>query len=125
MMPATLKSSFILIHFDERITAVHASMEFIRNNKGGIKLCYSGFMYTRRSSNATCRRWECSQRKAMHCNGKITTGLENENVIDIVEHNNHFADNGNIEAAKLKLAFKENAIHYRGKTDVSRWCCVC
>ena len=63
----------------------------------------------------------------MNCKGKINTDLENENIIDTVENNNHFADNGNIEAVKMKLAFKENAKHYRGNTThkCCRWCCVC
>jgi len=39
-------------------------MEIMKNAKGGEKLCFGGFMYTKKSPWDSRIRWQCSQRKA-------------------------------------------------------------
>lgn len=90
-------------------------MEFIKNNKGGEKLCYKNYMYTQKSKNETSLRWECSQRKSLSCNGKVVTDLEKMIVLTEISHV-HPALSGKVEAAKLKLDFKEKAKECRGST---------
>ena len=34
-------------------------MEAIRNNKGGIKLCFGGFMYNKKGQSTKRTPWEC------------------------------------------------------------------
>ena len=54
-------------------------MEFITNHKGGLKLCFEGYMYTKRCSSSNQIQWQCSQRAAFKCNGSLYTSLENQN----------------------------------------------
>ncbi|XP_066950862.1 uncharacterized protein [Macrobrachium rosenbergii] len=91
-------------------------MEVIRNNKGGEKLCYKGYMYTKKSTSATTMRWECSRKSAFGCNGKITTNLAISDVISIIEHN-HAGDEGSVEAAKVHTTLFQQAKSTRGNTS--------
>jgi len=50
-------------------------MEFVDLPKDGKKLCYNGFVYTRKAIKKNRVRWECSQRAALACNGAVTTSL--------------------------------------------------
>ena len=52
------------------------ALTLIKNNKGGGKLCYNGFTFTKKSSSKTSIHWECSQRKAYHCKGTVNTDLQ-------------------------------------------------
>lgn len=54
---------------------INVKMEIIKNAKGGEKLCFRGFMYTKKSWDSRIR-WECSQRKAKNCKGALTTSLQ-------------------------------------------------
>ncbi|KAH3741655.1 hypothetical protein DPMN_048380 [Dreissena polymorpha] len=49
-------------------------MEIIKNNKGGQKLCYQGYCYTKKAKSAVSQRWECDQRGSQKC--LATTDLE-------------------------------------------------
>jgi hypothetical protein len=91
-------------------------MEIITNNKGGLKLCYEGFSYTKKEEGKTTRRWECSRRKALGCNGKITTNLEANEIMSRVKHN-HESSNSMIEANEKKLEMKSIAYQSRGNTS--------
>ena len=91
-------------------------MEVIRNNKGGEKLSYKGYMYTKKSSSATTKRWECSRRSAFGCNGKITTNLEMSDIISSIEHN-HERDEGLLEVAKMHITLSQEAKSTRGNTS--------
>jgi len=51
-------------------------MELIDLPKGGKKLCYNGFAYTRQANKKNRVRWECSQRTALACKGAVTTSLQ-------------------------------------------------
>ena len=83
-------------------------MEFITNNKGGIKLCYEGFMYTKKCAQGRKIRWKCSQAKAYGCNACLFTTLEKEDPCLTKQHS-HEPDVKAIEVAKGKAAMKEKA----------------
>ena len=51
-------------------------MEIIKNQKGGIKISYEGYLYTKKATKPTRIRWECSERKAHSCKGAVTTDLQ-------------------------------------------------
>ncbi|XP_068204568.1 uncharacterized protein [Palaemon carinicauda] len=91
-------------------------MEVIRNNKGGEKLCYNGYIYTKKSASKTTKRWECSRRSALNCNGIITTNLEVSAIISSKDHN-HELDEGSVEAAKMHTTLYQQAKSTRGNTS--------
>ena len=62
------------------------TMEIVKNNKGGSKLCFEGYTYTKKSVSKTTIQWECSQRKAYVCKGKVTTDSQVARVIRTIEH---------------------------------------
>ena len=51
-------------------------MEVIRNDKGGSKLLFEGYMYTKKYVSTNRIRWECSQRRAHSCSGGVSTDIE-------------------------------------------------
>ena len=57
------------------------TMEIVKNNKGGSKLSFEGYTYTKKSASKTTIHWECSQRKAYVCKGKVTTDSQVARVI--------------------------------------------
>ena len=73
-------------------------MEIIKNNKGGSKLCAEGYLYTKRSSNSTGIRWECSQRNAFCCKGYTHTELEVKQLLSMTEPS-HDPDPNKVKAA--------------------------
>jgi len=89
------------------------AMEIIESNKGGPKLCYSGYMYTKQWSRANTIRWRCVKR-TLSCKGALVTSLENENAILVIEHN-HDGDESAIKAAKCKSRMKTLAKTTRDK----------
>ena len=48
-------------------------MEIMQNTKGGQKLCYDGYMFTKKVSINSYILWECSQRRGLKCKGALTT----------------------------------------------------
>ena len=50
-------------------------MEIIIDHKGGLKLIYEGYMYTKKYVRKTVR-WECSNRTAVSCQGGLTTDAD-------------------------------------------------
>jgi len=55
-------------------------MEFIDVTRGGCKLCYAGYTYTKKATKKNRIRWECSKRKTETCKGAVTTSLTVSNV---------------------------------------------
>ena len=51
-------------------------MEIIKNNKGGQKLCYQGYCYTKKAKSKVSQRWECDQRDSQKCRAIATTDLK-------------------------------------------------
>jgi len=73
-------------------------MEFIKSEKGKIKLIYNGYMYTFEKFGSEEKSiWKCDQYKKMKCKGRIHS-LNNEILKEI--RYNHVQDCRNIEAAK-------------------------
>ena len=84
------------------------TMEIVKNNKGGSKLCFEGYTYTKTSVSKTTIQWECSQRKAYVCKGKVTTDSQVARVIRTIEHS-HDANLERVEATKIIASMKESA----------------
>ena len=53
----------------------HGSVTFVTVARGGLRLCYGGYSYTKKADKKTRIRWECSQRKPQQCKGAVTTSL--------------------------------------------------
>lgn len=51
-------------------------MEFVKTARGGEKLIYKGYSYTKKATKSNRLRWECSQRVAHSCKGAVTTSLQ-------------------------------------------------
>ncbi len=51
-------------------------MEFITSTRGGVKLCYDGFSYTKKKASKSTIRWECSKRGSVKCVGALITDLD-------------------------------------------------
>ena len=73
----------VLLHFlIQGKTFTHciiATMEITRSNKGGAKLCYQGYMYTKHATRKTQQWWKCVKRSSTGCKDSISTSLQNEN----------------------------------------------
>lgn len=89
-------------------------MEIIKNNKGGSKLCFEGYTYTKKSASKTTIHWECSQRKAYVCKGKVTTDSQVARVIRTIAHS-HDANLERVKATKIIASMKESAGTGRAK----------
>lgn len=82
------------------------------NNKGGQKLLHEGFMYTKKTTNRSTIRWECSQRAAKKCKGSVTTDLLIQRSIRSTNHS-HDPDNRTLDATKARLTLKQLAPNTR------------
>ena len=83
-------------------------MEINKKNKGGSKLCFEGYTYTKKSASKTTIPWECSQMKAYVCKGKVTTNSQVVRVIRTVEHS-HDVNLERVEATKIITSMKQSA----------------
>lgn len=69
----------------------------IRSQKGGEKLCFKGYVYTRQTDNrkkvltSTDIRWRCVQRLSK-CRGTALTDAEKKTISIVIDHN-HISDN--------------------------------
>lgn len=87
-------------------------MEIIRSNKGGEKLCYGDYAYTKKSTSRSTMRWECSKKTAFSCKGQIITDSHAQHVLSFKCHN-HPPDSAAIKCAKVNQIMKESR---RGNT---------
>ncbi|KAJ8984152.1 hypothetical protein NQ317_017803 [Molorchus minor] len=80
------------------------TVEYIKSNKGGVKIIYMGYMYTVHK-NKKCGgiRWRCAQR-SLNCKGSISTGLSD--VPQINMPHNHLPDYRSVEMARSKFGDK-------------------
>jgi hypothetical protein len=53
----------------------------IPSNRGGSKLCYQGYMYTKHATRKTNQWWKCVKRSSIGCRGNLSTTLQNENPV--------------------------------------------
>ena len=64
-------------------------MEIIPSNRGGSKLCYQGYMYTKHATRKTNQWWKCVKRSSIGCRGNLSTTLQNENPVPGQPHTKH------------------------------------
>eukprot|EP00096_Caligus_rogercresseyi_P013923 TRINITY_DN6493_c0_g1_i1.p1 TRINITY_DN6493_c0_g1~~TRINITY_DN6493_c0_g1_i1.p1 ORF type:complete len:517 (-),score=42.18 TRINITY_DN6493_c0_g1_i1:142-1584(-) len=81
-------------------------LEIIPSNKGGMKLCYQGFMYTKHTVGKRIR-WRCVNRTS-RCGGTLTTNSELVDPQNGVGHN-HESDPDLVKAKKALMQMKEKA----------------
>ena len=62
-----------------KMAANEAEITFIDSNKGGRKLFYQGFSYTKRNTGSVYVYWACSERDMYTCNGTLKTLLDLSN----------------------------------------------
>ena len=83
-------------------------MEIINSNKGGAKICYKGFMYTKQVTRKTKIWWKCVKRSSGQCRGSLTTDLILENP-EVIQPHNHAADESQIHLAKVRSWMRKQA----------------
>ena len=93
-------------------------MENIKNNKGGVKLCYEGYRYTVKSKGVHTIRWECAERSGQVCNGKITSTFDRKDIIpgSLIAHSHEPSDT-TTDIQKTRMEMKENAKTKKAKTN--------
>ena len=88
-------------------------MEIIPSNRGGSKLCYQGYMYTKQATRKTNQWWKCVKRSSIGCRGNLSTTLQNENPVPGQPHNHAPSD------TSIKYSKTRNA----SVTTMSKPCC--
>ena len=83
-------------------------MELIQTNKGGTKLCFEGFMYTKRSKTKNFIQWACSQRNSLQCKGSLVTTIDMENP-EVKHPHCHDSNSTTVEVAKLRNQIKSSS----------------
>ena len=89
-------------------------MENIPSNRGGSKLCYQGYMYTKHATRKTNQWWKCVKRSSIGCRGNLSTTLQNENPVPGQPHN-HAPSDTSIKYSKTRNAMKDLATNTRDK----------
>lgn len=89
-------------------------MEFINCTRGGVKLCYEGYSYTKKAEKTNRIRWECSQRKTASCKGAVTTSLLRDDLHVTVPHN-HMGDVATVDAEKVKATMRDRVRDVRAR----------
>ena len=89
-------------------------MEIIPSNRGGSKLCYQGYMYTKHATRKTNQWWKCVKRSSIGCRGNLSTTLQNENPVPGQPHN-HAPSETSIKYSKTRKAMKDLATNTRDK----------
>lgn len=84
-------------------------MEIIQSNKGGSKLCYEGYIYTRHALRKTKQWWKCTHKSSLGCKGSLSTDLQHEHPIPSQPHN-HSPDDTSIQLAKVRSNMKQKAL---------------
>lgn len=80
-------------------------MELIKSKRGGDKLLYEGYAYTRKRTTKSSIRWECSKRHTEGCKGIIITNLDISEITSSSEHS-HPSDPLAIKAMKVRQELK-------------------
>ena len=89
-------------------------MESIPSNRGGSKLCYQGYMYTKHATRKTNQWWTCVKRSSTGCRGSLSTTLQNENRVPGQPHN-HAPSDTRSKYSKARNAMKDLATNTRDK----------
>ena len=88
-------------------------MEVIKNQKGGQKVCFDGYMYNKHISKETYIRWRCTKHNS-GCKGILRTTSNIESLVVISKHNPQ-GDQRNVDVAKVRVDMKERASRPEGK----------
>ena len=75
------------------------NITFIPSGRGGRKVLFQGFTYTRHRAGANGSTWHCTQRHSS-CKGRIKVNSE-ENDLQVVKAHNHLPDFCAVKAEKL------------------------
>ena len=51
-------------------------MELITTSKGGLKLCFEGFMYAKAYTRKTKVWWKCSKKTSLECRATLSTAQD-------------------------------------------------
>ena len=89
-------------------------MGIIPSNRGGFKLCYQGYMYTKHATRKTNQWWKCVKRSSIGCKGNLSTTLQNENPAPGQPHN-HAPSDTSITYSKTRNAMKDLTTNTRDK----------
>ena len=89
-------------------------MEIIPSNRGGSKLCYQGYLYTKHATRKTNQWWKCVKRSSIGCRENLSTTLQNENPAPGQPHN-HAPSDTSITYSKTRNAMKDLATNTRDK----------
>ena len=89
-------------------------MKIIPSNRGGSKLRYQGYMYTKHATRKTNQWWKCVKRSSTGCRGSLSTTLQNENPVPGQPHN-HVPSDTSIKYSQTKNIMKDLATNTRDK----------
>ena len=51
-------------------------MELFPTTRGGVKIGFEGYMYTKKSKNKSTISWQCARKGALDCKGSLQTSLD-------------------------------------------------
>lgn len=90
---------------------VLVSMELITTKRGGLKLCWDGFMYTKKHCSATADKftWRCVKRDPpVRCPGIVITTKDHQSPFVHIDHC-HPADDVAVDVEKCRQGMKRKA----------------
>ena len=109
-----IKITFLRKHV-HGLYAIETTMEIIPSNRGGQKLLFEGYMYTKQHERLSGTRWKCVERDGK-CPGAVrTNGIVGAPVV-LGEHN-HLPSEEKINVTKARESMKRIAQNGVGKPD--------
>ena len=51
-------------------------MEVFQTTRGGVKIGFEGYMYTKKSKNKNTISWQCARKSTLDCKGSLQTSLD-------------------------------------------------
>lgn len=83
-------------------------MDITQSNKGGNKICFEGYMYTRSCTRKKKIWWKCSEKGSRDCRGSLSTTPDLDNPEPGLPHN-HAADHINVTYTKCRNLMRQQA----------------
>lgn len=84
-------------------------MEILKSNKGGSKLCFEGYRYTRHALRKTKQWWKCTMKSSRGCRGSLSTDLQHNNPVPGQPHN-HSPEESSVNLTRLRNNMQEKAL---------------
>ncbi|XP_033118368.1 uncharacterized protein LOC117117981 [Anneissia japonica] len=87
-------------------------MELIKTTRGGYKLCFEGYTYTKVKENRITKHWKCSGRHKYNCLVTIKTDVNVSRILNEKKYDDahtHCPDYVAIEALKVRNSIKEDS----------------